>query len=158
MNFRFIFCPITTVGSKLKKFKPCVISKCMGTLWCSKKFQVEVKKIETEGEDIEIKRRVFEKFVLYSNNRAWMTSMIFSLEMKRLSEFLKPHFPGEKFCLLVDNCPSNKREELDNLEIIFFPKNTTGYLQPLDLLIFSVLKYYSYFKFYSTFFKLFIFK
>ena len=27
----------------------------MGTLWCSKKFKVEVKKIETEGEDIEIK-------------------------------------------------------------------------------------------------------
>ena len=120
------------------------------TLWCSKKFQVETKKIKTEGEDIKIKRRVFEKFVLYSNNRAWMTSMIFSLEMKRLSEFLKTHFPGEKFCLLVDNCPSHKREELDNLEIIFFPKNTTGYLQPLDLLIFSVLKYYSYFKFYST--------
>ena len=58
----------------------------MGTLWCSKKFQVEVKKIETEGEDIEIKRRVFEKFVLYSNYRTWMTSMIFSLEMKSLEK------------------------------------------------------------------------
>ena len=103
----------------------------MGTLWCSKKFQVEAKKIQTEGEIIEIKRRVFDEFVLYSNNRAWMTSVIFALEMKRLSKFLKTHFPGEKFCLLVDNCPSHKRAELDNLEIVFFPKMLRAISSPL---------------------------
>lgn len=38
-----------------------------------------------------------------------------------------------KILLLIDNCPSHKIiREYSNIEILFFPKNTTGILQPLD--------------------------
>ena len=40
----------------------------------------------------------------------------------------------------ADNCPSHKYIRLDNVELIFYPKNCTGHLQTLDLGIFSVLK------------------
>lgn len=55
--------------------------------------------------------------------------------------YLANQFPGESFALLCDNCSAHKcQEDFDNLKVIFFPKNTTGLLQPLDLCLFGMLK------------------
>jgi hypothetical protein len=54
--------------------------------------------------------------------------------------------PNERAVLLLENCTIHVRDELKiefaahNISMITFPPNSTGFLQPCDLLTFSVLK------------------
>ena len=106
---RFTFCGLICSG-EFEGWKPAYISKCFGTKWDNRQSTVETKKFQNDtGDDTEIKRRTFKNFVLYSNTRAWMNSMIWSWECERLSEFLAKKYPDRKVALLekVSCCDLN---------------------------------------------------
>ena len=135
--------PVVRYGQPLG-FPPAFISKLQGVKWrvnekCGRK---EIKKIKMEnGDNREVARRNFGKFVLYQNQTAWMKTEIFQWEFERLATFLKTKYPGKKFALLMDRCPSHPQIlKFANLKQIFFPAGTTGIFQPLDLLLFAILK------------------
>ena len=89
-------------GSRLIGWKPYIISKCMGTKWCDRKYEVEKKTfLNKNGDEIEITRRVYEHFILYSNSRAWSNMYIWQWEAERLSLFLKKNYPSRRVALLV---------------------------------------------------------
>ena len=95
----------------------------------------------SDGSEITLERREFDKFCLYSNAKAWMTSMLFQWEAERLSTYLKLKFPNTKFLLVVDNASAHKiPQSFTNLQIEFFPAGVTGILQPLDQCCFAVVK------------------
>ena len=128
---RFTFCGLICSG-KFEGWKPAYISKCQGSKWDNRQSTVETKRFKNEtGDYIEIKRRIFRNFVVYSNSRAWMNSHVWTWEGERLSIFIQKKYPGRKMCLLVDNCPSHKMIRHPNLEMICLPKNCTGFMQPL---------------------------
>ena len=56
--------------------------------------------LDKNGSEIEITRRVYEHFVLYSNTRAWSNMFIWQWEAERLSLFLKKNYPSRKVALL----------------------------------------------------------
>ena len=88
-------------GSQLRGWKPVIISKCMGTKWCDRKFEIQKKAfLDKNGSEIEITRRVYEHFVLYSNTRAWSNMFIWQWEAERLSLYLKKNYPSCKVALL----------------------------------------------------------
>ena len=59
---------------------------------------------DKNGDEIEITRRVYEHFILYSNSRAWSYMYIWMWKAERLSEFLKKNHPSRRVALLADNC------------------------------------------------------
>lgn len=65
-----------------------------------------------------------------SNRKAWMTTEIFTAFLKRLNNFMR--IQGRKILLFVDNCSSHPKIHLSNIQIAFFPPNTTSRLQPMD--------------------------
>ena len=136
---RFTYAPVLAVNGPLVGFKPMVISKVKGTRWANQ-LRVETKNIVTDSGEYTLERRHFPTYVLYSNKKAWMTTDLFIWEMERLSSYLKKNHPGKCYGILMDNCSSHKRIEFENLKIIYFPKCTTGIMQPLDLAVFAVVK------------------
>lgn len=72
-----------------------------------------------------------------ANKSAWMTSQFFEEEVRKWDAELK----GRKILLLVDNCPAHPLvTNLRNIEIAFFPANTTSILQPMDQSVIKSLK------------------
>ncbi|KAE9540952.1 hypothetical protein AGLY_004197 [Aphis glycines] len=72
-----------------------------------------------------------------ANKSAWMTSILFEEEIRKWDAELK----GRKVLLLVDNCPAHPNlSNLMNIEMIFFPANTTSILQPMDQSVIKSLK------------------
>lgn len=64
-----------------------------------------------------------------ANKSAWMTSQLFEEEVRKWDADLK----DRKILLLLDNCPAHPRIcNLKNIELAFFPANTTSVLQPMD--------------------------
>ena len=95
--------------------------------------KVEKKKFRKDDEEIEIERRIFPHCVLYSNTTAGMTQFVFSWELDkkfRLSAYLRLKHPNRRFLLLLDNATSPRSSKTySNLEIQFFPAQTSRYLQ-----------------------------
>ena len=59
-----------------------------------------------------------------------MTKLIFEEWMIKLNNDFKKE--NRKVLMLLDNCSSHVDLELSNIEIFFFPPNTTSIIQPLD--------------------------
>ena len=97
---RFTFCPLVCSGPRLDGWKPYVISKCQGSRWCDRKFEIERKTFHKNGEAFELTRRIFPGFVVYSNAKAWSNQYIWEWEAQRLSIFLKKNYPGRRMALL----------------------------------------------------------
>lgn len=76
----------------------------------------------------------------YSQHNAWMTSDIFFKIMKNFNQ--KMAALNRKVLILLDQAPCHPKimECFDNIEFLFFPKNATSHIQPLDLGIISSLK------------------
>ena len=126
---RVTFSPILVAGEHLIGWKPLVISRTKGTRW-NNIIKVEKRKFKKDNQEFELERRVFPHCVLYSNQTAWMTQFIFEWELDRLSRFLREKYPRRKYLLLLDNAPPHQSSKCyDNLDIHFFPAQTTGYLQ-----------------------------
>ena len=131
--------PVLAVDGPLAGFKPMVISKVKATRWANQ-VRVETKKIVKDSEEYTMERRHFPTFILYSNSKAWMTADLFGWEMERLSLYLAKKHPGKRFGVFMDNCSAHKPQVFANLEFIYFPANTTGLFQTLDLSVFAVVK------------------
>ena len=66
-----------------------------------------------------------------ANKSAWMNASLFGEWLKEWNEELRRK--GEKALLLVDNCMAHSlHEDLEHLQVVFLPPNTTSILQPLD--------------------------
>ncbi len=78
-----------------------------------------------------------------SSPRAWMNFTIFSSWLKKLDHYVsKTNI--RRVALLLDNASAHGRlqdcPDLENIEVIFLPKNTTAYLQPSDAGVIAALK------------------
>ncbi|XP_066274905.1 tigger transposable element-derived protein 4-like [Branchiostoma lanceolatum] len=77
--------------------------------------------------------------VTYDNNKkAWMTSAIFADWIKTLDKKMKRQ--DRKIVLFMDNAPTHIGMDLSNIELKFFPPNTTSRLQPMDQGIIQAMK------------------
>ncbi|KAF7688378.1 Tigger transposable element-derived protein 6 [Cucumispora dikerogammari] len=66
-----------------------------------------------------------------SSKRAWMTGEVFRKWLLDINDEMKLN--KRKILLLIDNCfAHNINSQYSNIEIMFFPKNTTGILQPMN--------------------------
>ena len=76
----------------------------------------------------------------YTNQaKSWMDSDIFTRWLKELDR--KMIAEGRKITVIVDNCPAHPHvEELQAVELIFLPPNTTSKLQPMDQGVIRSLK------------------
>ena len=55
--------------------------------------------------------------------------------------YIKYHDPNGKYALLMDNVRSHKSlVKYPNIDLITLEPNTTGYMQPLDTMVFGILK------------------
>ena len=115
------------------------ISRTKGVRW-SGHVKLETKKVDWNGTEITMERRIFDNFVLYNNCKAWMTASLFEWECERLVRYLKTYSPAKKFVMILDNAPSHKLNKYENLDFVFLEPGTTGILQPLDRCVFAVLK------------------
>lgn len=74
-----------------------------------------------------------EKLPIYYrwNTKSWMTLTIFQDWLKDLNSKMKAE--DRKILLLLDNAPIHPKDfELSNIELFFFPPNTSALIQPLD--------------------------
>lgn len=79
--------------------------------------------------------------VLYeANKKAWMLSSLFEAWLKKLDRRMA--FEKRKIVMVVDNCPAHPTIELNNIELVFLPPNTTSHTQPMDSGIIKNLKYF----------------
>lgn len=77
--------------------------------------------------------------VTYRNNKnAWMTTALFKEWLEGWNHTLK--LQGRKICLLLDNCTAHLLIVLSNIEIQFYPPNTTALQQPMDMGVIKNLK------------------
>ncbi|XP_066268105.1 tigger transposable element-derived protein 4-like [Branchiostoma lanceolatum] len=77
--------------------------------------------------------------VTYRNNKtAWMTSDLFLEWLQTLDR--KMGQQNRRILLFADNAPSHPDIELVNVELKFFPPNTTSKLQPMDQGIIQTVK------------------
>lgn len=74
----------------------------------------------------------------HANKKAWMTSNIFKLWMKRLDQ--KMGRQRRNIILLLDNATCHPRVQLKNVKLVFLPPNTTSITQPMDQGIIQALK------------------
>lgn len=73
------------------------------------------------------------------NRRAWMTSEIFTTELREWNEQLRRM--KRKILLLVDNCPAHPDvKDMDCIKLVFMPPNTSSKLQPMDQGVIHSLK------------------
>jgi hypothetical protein len=64
----------------------------------------------------------------FSNESAWMTNEVFTAWLK----YFNLQMCGQNVLLLVNNTPTHKTLELNNVRVKFLPPNATSMLQPLD--------------------------
>ena len=84
----------------------------------------------------------YNKFIDYAYNKScWMNSKIFN---EWLSKFnIKMTCEKRKILLLLDNCPAHTpSRHYSNIELMFLPPNSSGYIQPLDQGIIASFKSY----------------
>ncbi|CAF0988202.1 unnamed protein product [Brachionus calyciflorus] len=75
----------------------------------------------------------------YANQKAWMTSLIFSDWLEKFNKKMKNS--NRHKLLLLDNASSHKTDKVfSNITLHFLPPNTTSVLQPLDAGIIRSLK------------------
>ncbi|KAG0441910.1 Tigger transposable element-derived protein 6 [Dictyocoela muelleri] len=67
-----------------------------------------------------------------------MTGELFTGYLRRLNEYMLKR--SRKILLLLDNAPSHPVLNFSNIELFYFPKNTTSVLQPLDMGIIKAFK------------------
>lgn len=73
-----------------------------------------------------------------SNRKAWMTTSIMEEWLIRLNR--KMAIQNRKILLFLDNATSHPNLNLSNIQLCFFPPNTTSRLQPLDQGIINAFK------------------
>ncbi|KAG0439047.1 Tigger transposable element-derived protein 1 [Dictyocoela muelleri] len=72
------------------------------------------------------------------SSKAWMTSSLFSVYLKQLNGEMSKE--NRKILLLLDNASSHPNAYLSNIELLFYLKNTTSLIQPLDMGIIKAFK------------------
>lgn len=81
------------------------------------------------------------KFNYFHNKKAWMTNDIFRVILGKLNTRMKNK--GRKILLFADNFSGHKNlPNYSNIEVKFFPANTTSVTQPMDMGIIKVFKNY----------------
>ena len=66
-----------------------------------------------------------------ANSTAWMTSVVFKAWLRKWDTRLNRK--GRKIALFVDNCTAHHHiQDLQSIELIFLPPNTTSEIQPCD--------------------------
>ena len=76
-----------------------------------------------------------------NQTKAWMNSDIFEAWVKTIDAKMKS--AKRKILLLVDNCRAHPIiSDLEAVELVFLPKNTTAKLQPMDMGVIRSLKAY----------------
>ncbi|XP_060788774.1 tigger transposable element-derived protein 4-like [Neoarius graeffei] len=75
-----------------------------------------------------------------ANKKAWMTSHLFEEWLKKLDSRMVRG--NRKICMIVDNCLAHPDVDLQNIELVFLPPNTTSVTQPMDSGIIKNLKFY----------------
>ena len=76
-----------------------------------------------------------------SNNKAWMTSEIFTRWVKKFD--MKCHRQHRRVALIVHNCPAHpKIKDLKAVKLVFLPPNTTSRTQPMDQGVIRALKHH----------------
>ena len=65
-----------------------------------------------------------------SSNRAWMTTTLFTSWLTKFNEKMRRQ--NRNVILFLDNATCHSRQDLSNVELFFFPPNTTSHLQPLE--------------------------
>ncbi|XP_060759521.1 tigger transposable element-derived protein 4-like [Neoarius graeffei] len=75
-----------------------------------------------------------------ANKKAWMTSRLFEEWLKKLDSCMVRG--NRKICMIVDSCPAHPDIDLQNIELVFLPPNTTSVTQPMDGGIIKNLKFY----------------
>lgn len=73
-----------------------------------------------------------------ANRKSWMTSEIFSKELREWDDELRRK--KRKVLLLVDNCPAHPELNLEYIKLVFMPPNTSSVLQPMDQGVIRSLK------------------
>jgi len=74
-----------------------------------------------------------------SNSSAWMTRAIFQNWLAKWNNKLRKS--KRRICLIIDNCTSHlKIPDMSNIQLKYFPKNTTAILQPMDQGIIAAFK------------------
>uniref|UniRef100_A0A8C4QV77 HTH CENPB-type domain-containing protein n=1 Tax=Eptatretus burgeri TaxID=7764 RepID=A0A8C4QV77_EPTBU len=69
--------------------------------------------------------------VAYSaNKKAWITSALFEQWLVKLNRCMS--LEKHKIAFVVDNCPAHPACQLENIELVFLPPNTTSHTQPMD--------------------------
>ena len=71
--------------------------------------------------------REYKDMMLYRTKKAWMNGPIWAEEMRSLDKRLGKE--KRKILLLVDNCPSHIKVELQNVKLEFFMAGATATLQ-----------------------------
>ena len=66
-----------------------------------------------------------------ANTKAWMTSDLFENWVRKLDNRMR--LKNRKIALIIDNCPAQPViNNLQNVELVFLPPNTTSVTQPMD--------------------------
>ena len=75
----------------------------------------------------------------YSTPSAWMTSEVFEKLLRKFDRTMG--IKNRKVILFIDNCSAhNKKVELQNVQVQYFPPNVTSKCQPLDMGIIASFK------------------
>ena len=74
-----------------------------------------------------------------AQRKSWMTTELFKEWMRQLDR--KFSAANGKIALIIDNCTTHLHvEQLNSIELIFLPPNTTSHTQPMDQGIIRALK------------------
>lgn len=65
-----------------------------------------------------------------ANKKAWMTGTLFEGWLRKLDGDMG--MEGRQVAMIIDNCPAHPVIELENIELVFLPPNTTSVTQPMD--------------------------
>lgn len=86
-------------------------------------------------------KNVYELPLQYeANKNAWMTSELFLNWLKNMDQYFQKQ--NKKIALILDNCTAQPSVNLENIELIFLPPNTTSVLQPCDQGVIKNLKHH----------------
>jgi hypothetical protein len=113
MKERFTFTPVITPFGPLESFSPSKILRGQASKW-NKAPRKQSELVENPNFDKnkpiseknlqyhQVFYRDFPDFRYYWNSSAWMTRQILSIELRRLSKFLKKKDPNQRYLLYLD--------------------------------------------------------
>ena len=74
-----------------------------------------------------------------AQRKSWMTAELFEKWVRQMDR--KFSAANRKIALIIDNCTAHPHlEQLNSIELIFLPQNTTSHAQPMDQGIIRALK------------------